>query len=91
MITPIRLLTTVVVAAGATLALSAQDPAQPPPRQPNEIVLTILGPSGLPPKYAVPDFVALTDDTETLAAAKTDSVPAAPAPSASQALPRRRE
>ena len=71
MITPIRLLTTVVVAASATLVLSAQDPAQPPPRQPNEIVLTILGPSGLPPKYAVPDFIGLTDDAETLAAAKT--------------------
>ncbi len=66
------MLTTGAVAACATLALSAQDPAQPPPpRQQSEIVLTINGAPGLPPKYAVPDFIALTDDPETLAAAKT--------------------
>jgi TolB protein len=72
MITHIRLLTTAAVAACATLALSAQDPAQaPPPRQASEVVLTINGPPGRPPKYAVPDFIPLTDDPETLFAAKT--------------------
>ena len=71
--THMRLLTTAAaVAACATLALSAQDPAQPPPpRQQNEIVVTINGAPGLPPKYAVPDFIALSSDAETLAAAKT--------------------
>lgn len=67
-----RLLTAAAAAACATLALSAQDPAQqPPPRQSDEIVLTINGPPGLPPKYAVPDFIALTSDAETVNAAKT--------------------
>ena len=33
--------------------------------------MTISGGIGLPPKYAVPDFVALTNDAETVAAAKT--------------------
>ena len=62
--THMRLLTTAAaVAACATLALSAQDPAQPPPpRQPSEIVLTINGAPGLPPKFAVPDFIALSSD-----------------------------
>jgi TolB protein len=71
--THMRLLpTAAAVAACATLALSAQDPAQtPPPRQQNVIEVTISGAPGLPPKYAVPDFIALTSDPETLAAAKT--------------------
>lgn len=67
--THMRLLTTAAAAACVTLALSAQDPA--PPRQSDEIVLTINGPPGLPPKYAVPDFIALTSDAETVNAAKT--------------------
>jgi TolB protein len=62
-----------IFAASAALALAAQD--QPPPaapqRQPGEISLTINGAPGLPPKYAVPDFLALTNDPETVAAAKT--------------------
>jgi TolB protein len=68
----IRLLTTATAATCVTLALSAQDPAQqPPPRQSDQIILTINGPPGLPPKYAVPDFIALTTDAETVNAAKT--------------------
>src|SRR6266542_6681588 len=74
-----RILTTAIIAASAALALAAQvqppgapTPAQgPPPRQPSEVVFTINGPPGLPPKYAVPDFIALTNDAETVAAAKT--------------------
>jgi len=63
-----------LVAACATLALSAQTPPQqpPPPKQPQEVVLTISsGSPGLPPKVAVPDFVALSSDAETVAAART--------------------
>jgi TolB protein len=63
-----------IFAASAALALGAQDQQQPPagpPRQPGEIIVTINGVPGLPPKYAVPDFIALTDDPETVAAAKT--------------------
>lgn len=72
-----RILTTVLIAAGAALALAAQgqQPAQPaqapPPKQSGEVIVTINGAPGLPPKYAVPDFIALTSDAETVAAAKT--------------------
>ncbi len=58
-------------AASAALALAAQDQPAPPARQSGEISLTINGAPGLPPKYAVPDFLALTSDPETVAAAKT--------------------
>ena len=44
---------------------------QEPPRQSDQIVVKIQGAPGLPPKYAVPDFIALTNDAETVAAAKT--------------------
>ncbi len=60
-----------IFAASAALALAAQDQPAPPPRQSGEISLTINGAPGLPPKYAVPDFLALTSDPETVAAART--------------------
>ena len=63
-------------AAALALTVSAQQPAaggQPPatPQQPTD-VSTILRPGdpGLPPKLAVPPFIALTNDAETQAAAK---------------------
>ena len=38
----------------------------------NEVISSrSVGAAGLPPKYAVPDFIALTNDAETVAAAKT--------------------
>src|SRR5215831_10727291 len=64
-----RILITSIIAASIGLALTAQQ--QEPPRQSDQIVVTIKGGGGLPPKYAVPDFIALTNDTETVAAAKT--------------------
>jgi TolB protein len=60
-----------IFAASAALALAAQDQPPPPPRQPSDITFVINGAPGLPPKYAVPDFIALTNDAETVAAAKT--------------------
>ena len=72
-----RIVTTALITAVTALALGAQGqpPAEPPqgtpPRQSGEVVFTINGAPGLPPKYAVPDFVALTSDAETVAAAKT--------------------
>ena len=48
-----------ILAAGATAV--AQQPAQQP-QQPSEVVLAITGDSGTPPRFAVPDFVALTPD-----------------------------
>src|SRR5690242_11432198 len=73
--TSMRTLLTSMIVASIGLALMAQGQptgaAQEPPRQSDQIVLKITGAPGLPPKYAVPDFIALTNDAETVAAAKT--------------------
>ena len=55
------------VAAAGTLA--AQQPPQAPaaPQQPSTIELVITGEPGTPPRYAVPDFVALTPDAAEIA------------------------
>jgi len=70
-----RILITSILAAWTALTLSTQGQppagAQEPPRQSDQIVVKISGAPGLPPKYAVPDFIALTNDPETIAAAKT--------------------
>jgi TolB protein len=59
---------------GATLVAlqPPQPPADaPPPQQQSDIQLTISGEPGTPPKYAVPDFITLSGDAESRAAAKT--------------------
>ena len=56
--------------AGITL-LSAQAPAPQQPAAPaTEISVVIRGDIGAPPHYAVPDFVALTNEKETQDAAR---------------------
>lgn len=45
-------------------------PQQQPPQQPPEITITITGGGGAP-HYAVPDFLPLAGDAETMAASKT--------------------
>src|SRR4029453_13674743 len=49
-----------------------QPPPQPPtpPQQPREIGVPIVGEAGAPPRLAVPDFIALSPDAETVAIAK---------------------
>ena len=69
---------TALLTLGAVVALAAQTPQPPPPQppstqQPEAITTTITGPPGLPPKIAVPDFIALSTDAETVAAAKAMS------------------
>jgi TolB protein len=62
------------LAVAGTLALGAQQvssPQTPAPAQQKEIIVTIDGPPGLPPRIAVPEFIPLTSDPETVAAAKT--------------------
>jgi TolB protein len=60
------------LAALASLTLLAQQPpAGGAPAQQNEIVFTINGVPGVPPKVAVAPFIALSPDAETTAAAKT--------------------
>jgi len=51
----------------------AQQPPQPPapvPQQPSEVVTTLTGGDGAPPRLALPDFIALAPDAETAAIAK---------------------
>jgi TolB protein len=56
--------------AGALAATQTQAPAGDQQRQQSEIELSISGEPGAPPRYAVPDFLALSADSETQAAAK---------------------
>lgn len=59
------------VAATAILAAQAPPAPQPPATSTEfEISTTIRGEPGAPPHYAVPDFIALTNDKETQDAAK---------------------
>ena len=53
----------------------AQQPAQPPPvQQPSEIATTIIGEGGgAAPRLAVPEFIALSTDAESVATARTIS------------------
>jgi TolB protein len=48
----------------------APQETQPPPQQ-SDIIMTITGEPGVPPKFAVPDFIALSGDAEVQAVAKT--------------------
>jgi TolB protein len=72
MMMPNRLFLTILAAAAASLAIAAQTQQPPPTVQPDTIGIRIgSGSPGLPPKIAVPDFIALSGDAETIAAAKT--------------------
>jgi len=59
-----KLMLATLAAASGVVAVLAQAPqTQPPaPQQPSEIQLVISGEPGTPPRYAVPDFVALSPD-----------------------------
>jgi TolB protein len=70
------LISTLALGSALALSISAQQqpPASPPtPTQQTDVItkLTAGGGEGLPPKIAVPGFLALTNDAETQAAAKT--------------------
>jgi TolB protein len=54
-------------------AAAAQAPPAQAPQQPNDIATTITSGSGGPPRLALPPFLALSNDPETIAAAKTIS------------------
>lgn len=47
------------IVIGITL-VAAQQPPAPAPQQPSEIAARITGDPGAPPRYAVPDFIAMT-------------------------------
>jgi TolB protein len=62
---------TAAAACAAAVALLAQQTPPPAPQQPSEVQLVISGPTGGPPKYAVPEFLPLSSDRETVEAART--------------------
>src|SRR5262245_1533684 len=65
---PVMLLSTAVA---AVFAQTPPTQTQPPP-QPTDVRTEIrLGDPGVPPRLAVPEFIALASDAETVAAAKT--------------------
>ena len=53
--------------AGAQQQPPPQPQQQPSPRQPTEFEVVIGGDAGAPPRFAVPDFVALTPDAADIA------------------------
>ena len=55
----------VLAAVGGGLQPSAQQ--SPAPQQPTDVELVISGDGGTPPRYAVPDFVAVTPDMTEIA------------------------
>lgn len=56
----------------ALLVTSGVGAQQPAVQQPGEIITTISSDqAGTPPRFAVPDFIALSNDAETIDAAKT--------------------
>jgi TolB protein len=57
-------------AAAVLTAQTPQQPQQPPSTQPPSVSVTI-GPEGRPPRLAVPEFIPLSQDAETVKAAKT--------------------
>ena len=60
-----------LLTTAAVGVLIAQDPpAAQPPQQIDTVKTVITGGPGLPPKLAVPDFIALGGDPDTVAAAK---------------------
>jgi TolB protein len=72
--TPILIVVVLVFTGWVAVAFQAQQAQQTPPppqQQPPEISLTITGGPGTPPHFAVPDFLPLTSDADTVAASKT--------------------
>jgi TolB protein len=61
----------VLLLAGACAALAITVRAAGPQQQPPAVSLTITGEPGALPRYAVPDFIALSNDADTLDAVKT--------------------
>jgi TolB protein len=67
----------VAISCAAAIALVAQTPPPSPPQQPpptdagpTEVRIAIRGEAGAPPHYAVPEFIPLTNDKETVDAAR---------------------
>lgn len=66
----IRVATLAAVVGVISLRAAPQQPAPASPQQPTEISTTLTGEGGAPPRLAVPEFIALTRDAESVAIAK---------------------
>jgi len=67
-------LTLSLAALVASIHAQQPPPTQPPaapPQQPSDVATTITGDNGAPPRLAVPDFIAVSNDAESVAIAKT--------------------
>jgi TolB protein len=62
---------TIVATSAQTPSPTQQPQQQPAPQQQQEISVTLTGEGGAPPRLAVPDFIPLSPDAETMAIAKT--------------------
>ena len=67
----LRLPLAILAVAMAGLSLEGTPAQQAPAQQPSEVSTTISSEAGAPPRFAIPDFIALSTDAETLAIAKT--------------------
>jgi TolB protein len=67
-----RTLARISVAALTITAVGARQAPQAPPasQQPSEVSLSITSEGGTPPRFAVPDFIPLSKDAETVSAAR---------------------
>ena len=67
---PFLLFASLAVATPVAVIM-AQQPATPPSQQTGEIGVRLSGDPGTPPRLAVPDFLALSNDRETQEIART--------------------
>lgn len=61
----------VAAGVGLLLATASARPQAQQQQQPSEVMVTISGESGAAPRFAVPDFIALSTDAETQALSRT--------------------
>lgn len=70
---PFRFMLGVAIAGASALLLAQQPAPQEPPRQQSAVELRLTGDPGTPPRIAVPDLIALSNDKETQDAARVIS------------------
>jgi TolB protein len=64
------ILAALLTTSAAGVLLAQNPPAQPPQQQTDVVTTKITGGPGLPPRLAVPDFIAVGGDADAVAAAK---------------------
>src|SRR5262249_43924621 len=67
---PVSILAATIALGVFVIGGAAQAPQTPPPQQPSDVSTTISGDSGAPPRFALPAFIPLSNDADTVAAAR---------------------